>query len=394
VKSRLTELGVSKLRPPKSGKYSWHPDTLLPSFGVRVYRGGTKAWGITRRWAGAKHPTFRKIGELPAMSLADARTRAREILADPAALAAHQQATDDSREDTFSTLAAAFLAHGRTKRGRELRAATVKEYRRALLTYATKLHDKPVGEVRRADAAKFISTTATERGATTAMRTRAAGSRFYSWLIARGEVEHNPFVGTEGYEVAKRSRVLSDGELAALWQATEGDGDFSLIVRLCLWTGARRSEVGGMKWSEIEDGVWTIPGSRAKNHRPLALPLPRQALAALAAHPRWVGRDLVFGRGPTGFQAWSQSKRRLDARLGFNQSWDLHDLRRTVETRLAMLGIPKDLSNRILNHAAGPITEAYDLHTYLPEKTRALQSWADELERIIGRGETEVIAFR
>ena len=56
----------------------------------------------------------------------------------------------------------------------------------------------------------------------------------------------------------------------------------------------------------------------------------------------------MFGRGPTGFQAWSQSKRRLDIRLGFNQSWDLHDLRRTVETRMAELGIPKEHVNKVL----------------------------------------------
>jgi integrase len=216
------------------------------------------------------------------------------------------------------------------------------------------------------------------------------GSRFYSWLIANGYVEHNPFTGTEGYDVAKRSRVLSDGELAAIWRATEDRHDFNLIIRLCLWTGCRRSEAGGMRWSELVDGVWVIPGTRTKNHRPLALPLPRQALAELEGWRRFVGRDLVFGRGPTGFQAWSQSKRRLDAWLGFNQSWDLHDIRRTVETRMAGLGVPKDHVNKVLNHAAGPVTAAYDQWSYLPEKRDALRVWVAELERIVGRGETVV----
>ena len=92
----------------------------------------------------------------------------------------------------------------------------------------------------------------------------------------------NPFTGTESYETVKRSRVLKDGEqLAELWAATEEPRDFNLIVRLCLWTGCRRSEAGGLRWSEVVDGVWLIPGTRTKNHRPLALPLPRQALAAL-----------------------------------------------------------------------------------------------------------------
>ena len=149
-----------------------------------------------------------------------------------------------------------------------------------------------------------------------------------------------------------------------------------------------------MRWSELVDGVWLIPGTRTKNHRPLALPLPRQALAALEGWHRFVGRDLVFGRGPNGFQAWSKSKERLDRRLGFNQSWDLHDCRRTVETCMAALGIPKDHVNRVLNHAVGPVTAHYDQWSYLPEKRKALQDWADEIERIVGRGEAKVVKLR
>jgi integrase len=420
MKTRLTDLAVSRLRPPKRGKYSWTPDALLPSFGLRVYVTGRRVWGITRRWDGAKNPSFRRIGDYgdspPALSLADARTKARAVLSDPESVAPGAEPDQDERPDqTFAVLAEQFLAHGRTKRGRELRAATVKGYRRALLTYATAMHRKPVGEVRRADAADLIRTTATKRGATTAMRTRAAGSRFYSWLIANGKVEHNPFTGTEGYDVPKRSRVLSDGEIAAIWSATEDPRDFGLIVRLCLWTGCRRSEAGGMRWSELTDGVWLIPGSRTKNHRPLALPLPRQALAALEDWHRFVGRDFVFGRGPTGFQAWSACKARLDARIARANAelrlgrplaedekpaeadalkpWDLHDLRRTVETRMAGLGIPKERVNKVLNHAVGPVTAAYDQWSYLPEKAGALQAWADELERIIGRPEPKVVAL-
>jgi integrase len=189
-------------------------------------------------------------------------------------------------------------------------------------------------------------------------------------------------VGTEGYETPKRSRVLSDGELAAIWAATVEPSDYHVIVRLCLWFGCRRAEAGGMRWSELADGVWTIPNSRTKNHRDLVLPMPRQALEVLADRPRIVGHDLLFGHTEGGFQAWSKAKKRLDRQLGFAKSWALHDLRRSTEARMAGLGIPKDLSNRILNHAVGPITATYDHHSYLPEKAAALQTWADELERV------------
>jgi integrase len=287
-------------------------------------------------------------------------------------------------DDLFESRAEEFLAHGRTKRGRLLRQATKKEYRRALLTYAIPLHGKPLAEIRRGQIASLIQDLASARGAVTAMRTRAALSRLYSWAIASGHVEANPVTGTEGYATEKRDRVLSDGELAAIWAATEERTDFNLIVRLCLWTGCRRSEAGGMADSELDGATWAIPGARTKNHRALVLPLPRQAVEALAAWPRAAGRDLLFGQGRTGFQGWSDAKERLDEQTRLDQPWKLHDARRTVETRMAGLGIPKEYVNKILNHAAAPVTQAYDHHDYLLEKANALQRWADALDVIVG----------
>jgi integrase len=394
----LTAPNVARLRAAKSGKYSWHPDKLLPSFGLRVYNTGRKSWGITRRWAGAKHPAFKRIGDYPHLGLAAARHLAEAILRKPermaelvAAAAAgpagepepEQPSTDELDPDSFRMRAEEFLAHGRTKRGRVLRANTAREYRRALMIHAAGLHARPVPTVRRADVAGLIRAVAAERGAMTAMRTRAALSRFFGWMIANELVESNPVTGTEGYSAEPRSRTMKDGELAAIWQATGDGSDFGLILRLLLWTGCRRSEAGGMRWSEVEDGTWTVPAERTKNHRPLVLPLPRQALAALQAHPRWVGRDHVFGRTPVGFQGWSYPKRRLDDRLAFARPWDLHDLRRTVETGLRKLGTSSDVVNRILNHAMTQIEAAYNHHDYLAEKRVNLQEWADHLEHVV-----------
>jgi integrase len=389
---RLTAATVAKLKPGKT--QAWHADRLLPSFGLRVYPTGRKTWGIMRRWDGAKHPTFRLIGEYPEMSLADARAKAREVIADPSAFVAARAPAEpeDKADDTFRALAEQFLAHGRTKRGRELRAATLREYRRALLCHAAPVHAMSVRAIRRGDVAAIIRHVAAQH-AVTAARTRAALSRFWSWLLANDLVDANVVQGTETYSTAKRERVLSDDELRALWAATADGSDFALIVRLCLWTGCRRSEAGGMRDSELEDGVWTVPGTRTKNHRPLVLPLPRQALAALAVHRRFVGRDLLFGYGPNGFAGWSKAKERLDAKVGFT-SWDLHDLRRSVQTRLAGLGVRDEVINRTLNHAMGPIDQSYNQHRYLKEKGDALQLWADVLDRITGVAPSNVLVAK
>lgn len=100
---------------------------------------------------------------------------------------------------------------------------------------------------------------------------------------------------------------------------------------------------------------------------------------------------MLFGRGPHGFQGWSKAKQRLDTRIAQAgqplPEWDLHDVRRSVETRLSGLRVRKELVNRILNHAVGPITETYDHYDYLREKRAALRRWADALERILSKAD-------
>lgn len=64
--------------------------------------------------------------------------------------------------------------------------------------------------------------------------------------------------------------------------------------------------------------------------------------------------------------------------------WVLHDIRRTVRTRLAALGVPREVSERVLNHAADRLERTYNTHSYKPEKRHALTLWASDLMRIVG----------
>jgi integrase len=368
MRKRLTDLAVARM---KDQGIVW--DTLLPAFGVRIGAKG-KTWIVATRRPGKLHPVRLKVGTSPPMPLAEARRAARAIIA----------SGGPPEPVTFLTLAQEFLAHGRSRRGREWRPSTLSAYRGALLVAAEPLHGRRVHEIRRRDVADLLRVVATERGATKAAMVRAALGRMWSWLLEVDRVDYSPVTGAPIYEIGKRDRVLSDAELRALWRATETPTDYHMILRLLLWVGCRRAEAGGMASSELVDGIWTIPSSRTKNHRALTLPLPRQTQDVLDSRPRFAGRDLLFGHGANGFVGWSSAKVDLDKQLRFNRPWSLHDIRRTVETRLAELGIRKEVVNRLMNHAAGPVTEAYDHYDYRPEKAAALQAWANEIGRICG----------
>ena len=103
----------------------------------------------------------------------------------------------------------------------------------------------------------------------------------------------------------------------------------------------------------------SLPAERTKNKRPHDIPLSPTALAILTDwSQRSVGRDYVFGKSKAGYQGWSNSKEFLDQRIAEAGKavphWTLHDLRRTISTRMHdELGIAPHIVEAVLNHVSG-----------------------------------------
>jgi integrase len=313
----------------------------LPGFGVRV-GARTRTW-IVALAGGGKH----RVGHFPALNTADARAAARQLMAAGPAEAPKQVLL-------FAELIAQFLEHGRTRLGRSLRSTTLDQYKRILHGHAKALHKMPVRAITRADVARLTRKVAAENGAPMASLLRSVLGRLWAFAIEIGEADYSVVVGSPSYLVEKRSRVLGDRELAALWAATAAPEPFHMVVRLLVLTGCRANEIAKLRWTEVDHaGVLRIPGERIKTHRELVLPLPRLALEELARAPRIVGEPHVFG--PGGFKSWFRAKRRLDAVLQFGRAWVIHDLRRTTESRLAQIGVTKEIRSRVLGHDLGAV---------------------------------------
>jgi integrase len=143
-------------------------------------------------------------------------------------------------------------------------------------------------------------------------------------------------------------------------------------------TGQRRDEVGRMAWTDLdlENGLWVVPGEHAKNGKPHTVHLSHPALELLSQIPQT--GDLVFSsNGTTLFQGYSKAKARLD-RISGVSGWTLHDLRRTVVSGMARLGIPPHVADKILNHQTGTISgvaAVYQRHEFLLERRDALRLW-------------------
>ena len=170
---------------------------------------------------------------------------------------------------------------------------------------------------------------------------------FFKWAHRRGHVDINPMADEDAPKPLKaRDRVLEDHEIKAFWQAaSDAAWPYATIYKLLLLTGARREEVAGMKWSELDldAGVWMLPGKRTKNGRDHRIPLSPQAIAlldrlgiaAIKAGRGYEDGDLVFSTSAaTAPSCFSWAKRALDDRmkaiLGARfKDWRIHDLRRT-----------------------------------------------------------------
>jgi integrase len=239
-----------------------------------------------------------------------------------------------------------------------------------------------VTELRRSEIAFMLDRVSARAGPVMADRTLSYLRAALNWYEARTDDWRSPVVrGMVRTGARERTRVLDDAELRKVWAATADGAPFARFIRVLLLTGQRRGEVAGMSWAELSGGLWTIPGARYKAGQAHLIPLSAHVLPLLGARQRG---PYVFsttgGRRPV--SGFGKALAGLQARSGTN-GWRLHDLRRTVRTRMAALRVPHAVAELVLGHGKRGLARVYDQHSYLPEMREALAAWATELERIV-----------
>jgi integrase len=183
-------------------------------------------------------------------------------------------------------------------------------------------------------------------------------------------------------ESAARARILNDDELRILWPALGDHGIFGAMLKTLLLTGQRRSEVAGMRVSEIgADGIWEIPAERFKGKRTHAVPLSQAALALIKAQKPVHGYVFPSSTG-TAFSGFGEGKAAVDSAVPLPH-WTLHDLRRTSRSLMSRAGVSADIGERVTGHVIAGVRGIYDRHSYADEKRDALERLAGLIERIV-----------
>jgi integrase len=327
AKVTLNERSIRRA-PPAVGQIELR-DLYTPGFGLRIAAGGARTYfamrrvngKMVRRTVGRAH-----IGEGPPapgeLLLADARSKARLILSDlqrgidsqgdlaaravrktenaryaKAAAIAEDLCAASAASRTFAAVSANYFADPSKRGGASLRSRA--ELERKVRVDLAAWHDLSIDAITRQEIRAVVKRKA-RTSPVSANRLLALIRRILRWAVREEIIAGNPATDIDPpAQETERARVLTLEELARIWAGCDVLGyPFGPIIKILILTAQRRSEVGSLRWSEINESVWRLPDLRAKRGKGHLIPLSPRAVAILAAVVK-VGDnpELVFTTG-------------------------------------------------------------------------------------------------
>jgi integrase len=388
-------------------------DTEVPGLRLRVSPKGLRRFILVTHYPGEKNASRRG---LTATDLKSARIEAVEWKqlvrrgVDP-----YEEEERKKREalrrrkNTFLSVAEAFIADLHRRKCRTA-AAIERDIRRELIS---KWAERPIADITRADVVTLVEAIRDRPSPYSAHAIFGFAGTLFSWAINRGEygLETSPcdhlkparLIG----ERKPRQRVLSDDEIRAFWRVTDRiEYPNGPLLRMLLLTGQRRAEVARARWGEFDFAakLWTIPPERFKSDSTHLVPLTADMLELLCTLPRFKSGDYLFtiGRG-TPANNFSKTKHALD-RLMIEElrkidpnaklpPFVLHDLRRTMRTRLSSLRVADTVAEMVIGHGRKGLQRVYDQHKFIDEMREALEAWNARLRAIVNRPSANIVAF-
>jgi len=366
---RLTDITISKLAHQKAQVTYW--DESLPAFGVRV--GARRKTFIVVMNGGRRI----KLGNYPRKSLKDARREAYLRLGNGKGDAAALEAEP---------------AGEGVKKFIEIRHATsrmsTRNEQERLLTkhFLSKYKNVPLNRITTKnilDVTDSLKELPSEQ-----LHVYRALKTLFRWAKKREMIPSSPLEDLEPpSKQADRDRVLTDKEIVAIYRAAQKVGyPFGHIVLICIHTAMRRGEVGGLKRTYVTPEAITLPAEVRSEKKGGELVLPNLINAELASIPSIGNSEYFFPTAAGGpFCAWGKNKIKFDKACGVT-NWTIHDIRRTVRTKLAEWGCCDDATaERILGHASAEprISRIYNRWKYFPQMKAALEAYEKKLAALL-----------
>lgn len=346
---------------------------------------GSKTWRLAYRYEGK--PKTIAFGPYPEISLAEARARrdsAKAILRDG------RNPMAEKRPSAFKqlTLTVANSTYWSTRRDLSEKYRAMAE-RSIELHLGPRLGERPMRSVDRQMLLDALNVVDAQGRPKLVRRLRMWAEHLFDWAGEQGLAVENPAAqinpkkafsrGKGGHYAALEQREVPDF-MARLDLEGELNSVLACILLALTWT--RTNELRRMKWEQIEEGFWRLPGVAMKKGEYHLVPLSRQALAIIEKmRLRHRGGPFVFPHEAYLDKPMSGNTiLSLIYRMGYKGRMTGHGWRTVGSTWANELGYNRDAIERQLAHEPEDKTRAaYNRAMYLPERVKMMQDWGDWL---------------
>lgn len=403
----LTEVAVKNAKP-KEKQYR-----LADGGGLclLVHPNGSKYWQLRYRNPQTGKGKLLALGVYPTVSLATARTKAREA---KAALAAgtdpgeQKQLAKLTRREAAQNTLDAVAAEWFTKESLHW-SETHKTRTQGLLTnnLGKWLGQRPIGDITAPELLAALRRTEARGIHETARRALQTAGQVFRYAVATGRAERDisqDLKGALATPKGKHFSAITDpvelGRLLVAMDNYQGTPEVKSALLLSPLFFCRPGELRQLEWAEVnlQESQIEIPAAKMKMRQPHIIPLCRQALEILTELHCLTGSGrYVFPSARGGSRPLSENGVRTALRtLGYtNEQMTPHGFRATARTLLdEVLGYRVDWIEHQLAHSVKDTNgRAYNRTQHLESRRTMMQGWADYLDnlRSIARGENVLI---
>lgn len=365
---------------------------------LEVLASGGKYWRLKYRIAGKEKRLA--LGVYPAVSLAaarQARQQAREQLTrgiDPSAAKQERKLAQRLAVGTqFEAVARAWFEHWSGPKSQ--RHATY-VLRRLEADVFPVIGRKPIADITAPQLLAMAKKIESRGALDIAKRALQTCGQVFRYAVAHGVIERNPATDVKPGDSLKPRKKQNYArldardlpELLRRIEAYDGSPFTRLAMKLMALTFVRTSELIAAPWAEfdLDAAEWRIEGQRMKNGLPHIVPLSRQAVDVLRCLHELRGAHAVGGLvfpGERDHQKPMSNNTILAAlyRMGYRGRMTGHGFRGIASTVLHEQGYRHDVIELQLAHQErNQVSAAYNHATYLPQRRKLMQAWADYLD--------------
>jgi integrase len=374
---------------------------------LEVMPAGGRYWRLKYRHDGKEKRL--SLGVYPETGLALARQRrddARRVLAagqDPSLV--RREARDlaaREAESSFEAVARAWHAAWRAART-DHHADYV--LRRLVADVFPEIGSRPVADVTAPMLVKVIKRIESRGALDIARRSLQTCGQVFRYAVAHGHIDRNPAADIRPADVLQSRKAthyarLEARELPELLRRMavyQGGPLTRCALQLIALTFVRTTELIEARWEEfdLKQGEWRIPAERMKMRTPHVVPLSRQSVDVVQCLAEMRNRSQFLFPGERDHERPMSNNTLLKAleRMGYKGRMTGHGFRGIASTLLHEQGFEHKLIELQLAHQErNRVSASYNWATYLAERRRMMQWWADRLDYIRAMAPCEHLA--